>query len=297
MHLDWNILKSFNYVIKDGSLSGAARALEITQPTVGRHIEALETQLNISLFVRSRDGLSPTEEALNLLPEIETMAGAFGSLLRRLSGITEQEHGTVRISLSEIMGTEVVPLMLKKFHQLHPNIKVELSISNKMDNLLKRDADLAIRMTDPDQEALIAKKIGISTVGLFAHRSYTKKYGIPKSIGELNSHKIIGPDTDLLFIKALKGLGLDISREEIFFRTDNQIAQLKLLRNGLGICAMQAVLAKKEPNLIPILNKAISFPMPLWLVMHENLKSDRKVRALFTYLSKELKSYIVGSGT
>lgn len=291
-NLDWNLLKSFTYVVKEGSLSGAARALGTTQPTIGRHIETLEAELGFSLFIRSREGLAPTEEALNLLPETEAMAGSYSALLRRVSGNSPAEIGTIRIAVSEIMGVEVLPDILKKFYDKNPGLKIELSISNKIDNLLKRDADIAIRMTDPKQEALIAKKIGISNIGLYAHKSYLKKNAIPTSLEELKAHTIIGPDADQLFLSALKSYGLNISRDEIHFRTDNQLAQLNLLRKGLGICAMQVQLAKKEASLIPILPEAISFPMPIWLAMHEDLRSSRRIRLLFDFLIKELELYI-----
>jgi len=291
-NLNWNLLKSFTYVVKEGSLSGAARALGTTQPTIGRHIETLEAELGFSLFIRSREGLAPTEEGLNLLPETEAMAGSYSALLRRVSGNSPAELGTIRIAVSEIMGVEVLPDILKKFNDKNPGLKIELSISNKIDNLLKRDADIAIRMTDPKQEALIAKKIGVSYVCLYAHKNYFKKHSIPKSLEDLKAHTIIGPDTDQLFLTALKSYGLNISRDEIHFRTDNQLAQLNLLRKGLGICAMQVQLAKKEASLIPILPETISIPMPIWLVMHEDLRSSRRVRLLFDFLIKELEHYI-----
>lgn len=155
--LDWNLLKSFIYVVREGSLSAAARALNSTQPTVGRHIEALEVELGMPLFMRSRDGVVPTEDALNLLPELQAMLGSYSAFERKISGESFEDVGTVRLAVSEVMGVEVLPNILIKFHKQNPNIKIELTISNKTVNLLKRDADLAIRMSNPKQDPLISK--------------------------------------------------------------------------------------------------------------------------------------------
>ena len=233
--IDWNLLKSFIYVVRKGSLSAAARALVSTQPTVGRHIEALENQFGLPRFTRSREGLIPTDYALNLFPEAEAMESAYGAWMRRVSGDQPEEIGTVRISASEIIGGEVIPALLQKFLRRYPEIQVELSISNQIDNLLKRDSDIAIRMSSPRQEALIAKKVGISPVGLYAHKSYLNWAGIPKTLEGLKGYTIIGPDTDMLFIQTLKTLGIGLSREDFDIRVDNQLVQLELLRKGTGI--------------------------------------------------------------
>lgn len=290
--IDWNLLKSFSFVAKEGSLSAAARALNTTQPTIGRHIDALEKALDTALFVRTREGLIPTEDALNLLPEAESMLGSYGALLRRVSGDNPEEMGTVRVTMSEIMGAEVLPDLFYEFSETYPGIKVEMSISNKNDNLLKRDADIAIRMTAPKQDALIAKKIGDVQIGLFAHKKYLNKYGTPKSLDDLKNHRIIGPDTDQLFLMALKSYGLDISRDDVHYRLDNQIAQTKLMRKGVGICAMQLPLAKREKEFEPILPRKLKIPMPIWVVMHEDLKSSRRVRLMYDFLKDKLEDYV-----
>jgi len=291
-NLDWNLLRSFIYVVQEGSLSGAARALNSTQPTIGRHIETLEAELNLALFVRSREGLIPTEEALNLLPEAQSMAGAYRAFVRKASVDKQESIGTIRLAVSEIMGIEVLPDMLVKFHSLHPYIRIELSISNNVDNLLRRDADLAIRMTQPHQDALIAKKIGNSQVGLFGHKEYLEIHGTPTCFEELKHHPLIGPDEDPLFLTTLKSYGLKLTRNDLTFRMDNQIAQLSLLRKGLGIGAMQLQLAKKDSNLQQVLADEITIPLPIWVVMHEDLRVDIKVRLVFDFLIAQLQSYL-----
>jgi DNA-binding transcriptional LysR family regulator len=293
--IDWNLLKSFAYVVREGSLSAASRALNTTQPTIGRHIATLEEQIEFSLFTRSRDGLEPTEEALDLYPDVEAMLIRFDSFIRRLEGEKDDESGTVRIATSEVMGIEVFPDMLKKFHKSHPKIKVELSLSNKNENLLKRDADLAIRLNKPVQEALLAKFVGHVPLHFYAHKDYLKTNGTPKKFHELKDHVIIGPDREQEFLSSLRKSGIDIGREDCDFRLDNQVGQLELLRRGLGIGIMQKPLAKKSSALVPVLEKEFEYQMPVWAIMHEDLKTNSRVRLVYNFLIEEFQKYISGS--
>lgn len=293
--MDWNLLKSFAYVVKEGSLSAASRALNSTQPTIGRHIATLEDQVGFPLFTRSRDGLEPTEEALDLYPDVEAMLIRFDSFVRKLEGEKDDESGTVRIATSEVMGIEVLPDMLKKFHKAHPKIKIELSLSNKNENLLKRDADLAIRLNKPVQEALLAKFVGNVPIHFYAHKDYLKTYGTPKKLHELKDHVIIGPDREQVFLSSLEKVGININREDCDFRLDNQVGQIELLRKGLGIGVMQKPLAKRSSALVPILEKEFQFQMPVWAVMHEDLKTNARVRLLFNFLVNEFQKYISSS--
>ncbi|MEX0839997.1 MAG: LysR family transcriptional regulator, partial [Parvibaculum sp.] len=157
----WELYRSYLAVVREGSLSGAARQLGLTQPTVGRHIDALEAALGVGLFTRSQGGLAPTEGALALVAHAEAMASAAEALRRAASGEAEDDSGTVRITASEIIGTQVLPAMLTRFREKHPRIAVELVLSNRTDDLIRRDADIAVRMIRPTQTALIARKTGV----------------------------------------------------------------------------------------------------------------------------------------
>ena len=285
--LDWNLLRSFVFVIQTGSLSAAARALEATQPTIGRHIESLEANLGIPLFVRSREGLSPTDEALNLFPEAQTMVNAYGAFIRRASGEDPAEIGSIRLAVSEIIGAEVLPGLLGEFRQQFPAVHLEFSVSNRVDNLLKREADIAIRMTAPTQDALVVKNIGVTPIGFYAHKNYADLHGLPLTPGELAAHSLIGPEVDPDFLRALNEFGCELTMENFGLRTNNQIVQLNLLRAGLGIGVMQTMLARKESALYPVLPE-ISLSLPICLVMHEDLRSSRIIRALFNHLAKAL---------
>src|SRR5579871_1907121 len=168
----WELYRTFLEVARDGSLSGAARKLGLTQPTAGRHVDQLEAQLGVRLFSRSPQGLKPTPAALELVGHAETMAAASQALRRTASGAAGQDRGTVRITASEMVGCEVLPPILARFQGRHPGIALELALNNRNEDLLRRDADIAVRMVRPRQKSLLAKRVGKSPVGLFAHRAY-----------------------------------------------------------------------------------------------------------------------------
>src|SRR5215472_3658928 len=192
----WELYRSFLAVLQDGSLSAAARSLKLTQPTIGRHVEQLELTLGARLFTRSPHGLMPTEAARTLEPHARAMAGAAAALVRAASGKASQTHGTVRIAASEIIGAEVLPAMHTEFRAMNPGVVVELSSSDRTEDLLRREADVAVRMVRPTQASLIARHVGHVTVGLHAHRRYVEARGKPASLAQLARHTLIGFDRE-----------------------------------------------------------------------------------------------------
>jgi DNA-binding transcriptional LysR family regulator len=183
--VDWDLCRSFLAVVREGSLSSAARALALTQPTVGRHIESLEAKLGAVLFTRSQHGLNPTEIALDLVPHVEAMGNAADALIRAASGPAEGSRGTVRLTASEVVGAEVLPPMLARFRAQHPGVVIELKLSNRTEDLLLREADIAVRMLRPEQIGLVARLIGQTTVSLYAHRCYAERHALPRTLEEL----------------------------------------------------------------------------------------------------------------
>jgi DNA-binding transcriptional LysR family regulator len=172
---DWNHYRSFLAVMQAGSLSAAARALGMTQPSIGRHIDALEAALGRPLFTRSPEGLKPTAHADQLLAPAQAMASAALLAARMASGQEAQSRSTVRISASQIIGGEVLPEMLARFQAQHPWVCLELVLNNRQDDLLKREADIAVRMVRPTQKALMAKKLGRVDIGMYAHQRYIRR--------------------------------------------------------------------------------------------------------------------------
>ena len=287
----WDHWRTFLGVVEEGSLSGAARTLTLTQPTVGRHIDALEEAVGAKLFTRSRNGLNPTQLALSLVPQVRAMATAADSLVRTASAERNEARGTVRLAASDIVGTLVLPPMLADFRESHPEITIELAPSNRNENLLRRDADIAVRMARPEQEAIVARFAGSVRIGLYAHRRYSAIYGLPETVEELFDHSIIGIDQDESLIAGVSIGGHILSRETFTFRCDSDVAQLMAVRSGIGIGACHLGLAAGEPELVRVLPETVEFGYEMWVAMHEDLRDTRRIRLLFDHLAATLTAY------
>jgi DNA-binding transcriptional LysR family regulator len=291
---NWDELRTFVEVARDGSLTGAARRLGLTQPTVGRHIDALEAALGLTLFTRSPRGLTQTPAALALEPHVEAMAAAAAALGRAASGEAAADRGAVRITASDVVGCEVLPPILAAFHAEHPGIAIELVLTNRNEDLARRDADIAVRMVRPTQSGLVARRIGTSRIGLYAHRDYVARFGAPRSLADLASHCLIGFDRDSRSFQSAGDLARGLKREDFGFRCDNDLAQLAALRAGVGVGGCQENIARRTPELVAVLPNAIQYALEVWLVMHENLKATRRVRLLFDHLAAGLTEYVRG---
>lgn len=294
-HIDWSLYRSFLTVMREGSLSAAARALGMTQPSIGRHMDALEQALGVTLFIRAQAGLSPTPVATELLEAVEAMAAAVQQASRVASGGKEEERGTVRITASQIMGGEVLPALLTQYREQHPQVTIELVLTNKSEDLLEREADIAVRMIRPTQQALLAKRLGRVDIGMYAHQRYVKAHGLPKSLPELRHHTLIGADQDPTIAALAQQIGLPVSRDDFSFRTDSDLAQLAALRAGMGIGGCQMGVARRDPALVPVLPEVMVFSLDMWLVTHSGLKSNKRVMGLFRFLSEALGRYAQSS--
>jgi DNA-binding transcriptional LysR family regulator len=292
---DWHLFRAFLAVVREGSLSSAARVLGTTQPTMGRQVAALEAALGVKLFTRSLDGLSPTEAGTRLIPSAESMAAAVEAAQRSTSGEVEEKAGTVRITASEVMGGEVLPPILADFHSRNPRVSVELALSNRNEDLLRGDADIAVRMVRPTQGALVAKRIGRIDIGLYAHRHYLKGRAIPRQLEDLGQHALIGYDRDQAYAQLLERMRLPFTRDMFAFRSDSDLAQLAALRAGFGIGACQLGIARPERNLVPLFHAEFIIPMEVWLVMHRDLRGTRRIRLTFDHLATRLTAYAAGS--
>jgi len=294
--LSWDHCRSLLEVVRRGSLSGAARALGLTQPTVARHIEQIEADLGgVALFTRSPQGLAPTEAAEALLPHARTMESAAAALVRAATGSAEEISGVVRITASDVIGVEVLPAILRDLHATHPGLVFEIIPSNKTADLIRRDADIAVRMTPPRQSALVVKKVGDIRLGLFAHRAYFERRGTPRRLEDLAGHAIIGFDRETAslqgLLQAMGGLGLELRREAFAFRSDNDLAQLNAIRAGFGVGLGQVGLAKRDPDLLRLFPQLIDFPMETWITMHGDLRGNRRMRVVFDHLTAAVDAY------
>lgn len=290
--IPWEYYRSLLAVLKHGSLSGAARALGITQPTVGRHVAALEQALGATLFTRSQLGLLPTEVALALRPHAETMEHTAALMQRAASSQGQGVAGVVRIAASEVVGVEVLPPILARLRARHPGLIIELVLSNKVQDLLRREADIAVRMLRPRQEQLVARKVGEIELGLHAHADYLARHGTPAGLLDLAQHAVIGYDEASPFVRNAGAAFQGFSRENFAWCSDSDLAQLALIRAGAGIGVCQAGLAARDPALRRVLPQAFSLPMETWVTMHEDLRGSLRCRATFDALAEGLRDYV-----
>ena len=289
---DWTHFRSFLQVAHSGSLSAAARELGLTQPTLARHIEQLEASLGMRLFTRSPQGLAPTPAGERLVPYAETMNLAADALVRTARGKDEEIAGVVRLSASEIIGAEVLPPILRDIRAAFPRIVFELVLSNATADVLRREVDIAVRNIEPTQQALLARKIGDVELGFYAHKDYLAQRGEPKNTEEVLAHDLIGFDLDQRSTRAVNLDGVEVTRELFTYRMDNQLGQLAALRAGCGIGVCQVPLAARTDGLERIISNVTVFDLPIWVVMHEDVKDDPRMRIVFNRLGAGLEAYL-----
>jgi DNA-binding transcriptional LysR family regulator len=286
---DWALYRTFLAVLEEGSLSAAARDLALTQPTVARHVDALEAALGADLFVRSQRGLEPTDLALSLRPHAQAMATMAAALLRTASGAVGEVAGAVRISASDVVGVEHLPPLLARLRRDHPALVLELTLSDRVDDLLAREADIAVRMTQPTQAALLARQLPPVELGFHAHRDYLAVRGVPQALADLPAHDLIGYDAETPALRAFVAGLPALSRETFALRADSNLAQLAAIRAGYGVGLCQVAIARRHPELVRVVPD-VALSLPLWIVMHEDLKTSARCRVVFDALVSGLLS-------
>jgi DNA-binding transcriptional LysR family regulator len=290
--ISWELYRSFLGVLKEGSLSGAARALDIAQPTAGRHIAALEKSLGLALFTRSQTGLMPTEAAQSLRGFAEAMQSTAASLERAATSQGVGVRGTVRVTASDVIGVEVLPPIVTALRDQFPELTVELVLTNRVQDLLRREADIAVRMVRPRQELLVARRVGRIKLGLHAHQRYLTRHGTPGSVADLATHALIGFDQATAYVRNA-GKTLSSWRRELFsVRTDSDLAHLALIRSGAGIGVCQTAIARRDDAIVRVLPKQFSLPLETWITMHEDLRNSPRCRVTFDALVEGLQRHI-----
>ena len=287
-NFDWRLVRSFLAALDQGSLLGAARTLQASQPTIGRHIAELETQLGVVLFERTGRGLLPTPTALQLAESARAMDNAANQLARQVSGFEPGISGTVRITASQPVACYLLPPILAQMRLALPDIQVELVASNAVSNLLRREADIALRMVPPDQASLVVKRIAKVTLGTYAHRDYLRRRGTPRQPQDLLKHDLIGNDRDETIVQGMKSFGVPVTRESFVFRCDDLIAYWEAVRAGLGIGFVSDYLAATDKDVVPVLPMIKVPPIPIWLTVHREIRTSRRIRAVYDFLAQTL---------
>jgi DNA-binding transcriptional LysR family regulator len=296
LKLDWNLIRSFLAVARGGSLSAAARALQSTQPTVGRHINELESGLDVILFQRGRDGFALTEKGLTLYERAEPMEDSATAFIRLAAGSANKIAGTVRITASEVVAAFVLPQILAELAIAEPDIEIELVGSNLLGNLLARDADIAVRMVRPVQNDLVVRHVAELPLAVCASKSYLDRYGRPRAPNDLTQHRLIGWDRSDEIIKGFVQFGVAVDRHAFHFRCDNQIVLWEAVKAGLGIGFAQKPLVVRNADVEQVLH-ALPLPsLPMWLTIHEDLRTSARVRRVLDFLYPALKRYAAFEG-
>jgi len=292
---DWTLWRSFEVVVSQGSLSAGARKLGLSQPTLGRHVDALEKALDLTLFERTLSGLKPTEAALQLYEPVIEAQKALAEARNRAEGRSERLEGTVRITASVVFSHYVLPPMLVELRQRYPAIALEIVATDASENLLLREADIAIRMIRPTQLELIARHLGDLAIACCAHEDYLRRRGCPQALEDLYDHDLIGLDRSELIIGAARELGFPLARDDFALRTDSQTLGWELIKAGLGVGFAQLGLIRAEVGMRRILPQMPLAPLPVWLTTHRELFTSRRIRVIYDALAEMIAARIAAA--
>jgi DNA-binding transcriptional LysR family regulator len=285
---DWNRARAFLVTADEGSLSAAARALGMAQPTLGRQVTALEEELGVLLFERTARGLTLTASGLELLDHVRAMGDAATRVSLSATGQSEQIAGTISISASEVYAAYLLPPILTKLRQLHPDIEIEVVASNTASDLRRREADIAIRNFRPTDPDLIAKKIRDVPARLYATPGYLDKIGNPTDPADLSRADFISIDRSGGFLKGLNAMGLSLTEQNFPILVENYLVMWEFVRAGLGIGVLDGHIGDADAAVRRVLPDLPPLMFPIWLVAHRELTTSRRIRVVFDLLIKEL---------
>lgn len=288
--MDWNLIRSFLAVAEHGTLAAAAESTGVSQPTLGRHIDALEASLDLVLFARGRHGMALTEAGLSIVDEARAMRAEADRLAVKAAGRAQSVSGTVRITASEVVSTYILPQIIAALAITEPDIQVELAPSNTVENLLSRDADIAVRMVRPVQNDVIARKTNELAMGTYAHQQYLDRCGTPAAAEEIFQHRLVGMDRSNLIIDGMAALGIRAQRATFDLRTDDQVAYVELVRAGAGIGFVAHFIAVSDPQLVRILPEIRIPALPVWLASHQELRTSQRIRRVMDFLHEHLST-------
>ena len=287
-NLDWALLQAFLAVAETGSLSAAARATGQSQPTLGRQIKAVESALGNSLFDRHPKGLALNENGLALLPMVQEMHAAATRLHLIADGQSQSLKGVVRITTSVFFAHYVLPPVIAGIRAAEPEIQIEIAPNDSTENLLFREADIAVRMYRPTQDDVIARKLGELRTGLFASRDYLTRRGEPRSIDEMHAHDFIGFDRDPQIIDGMRALGIPATRDMFALRCDNHPVYWQMVRAGCGIGVSQLHVGAADPDVKQVMPDLPIANLPVWLVAPAALKITPRIRRVYDLLAEKI---------
>ncbi len=288
---DWNQARAFLATVEEGSLSAAARALDLTQPTLGRQVAALEAQLNVVLFERVGRSLTLTPSGIELLDHVRAMYDAANRISLTASGQSQKIEGQVRITASDMMSAYFLPLAIKKLREVAPFVEIEVVATNEISNLQLREADIAIRHIRPEQPDLIAKLICEATAHLYASNGYLDTRGRPKTLADMSDHDFIGFGDNDHMVEILNPYGLLLTPKNFRLGSINGFVAWKMAQNDLGIIVMSDDVAANSAGMERVLPDMEPMVFPIWLTAHRELHTSRRIRLVYDLLA----DFLVGA--
>lgn len=289
---DWSLVRSFVIVAETGSLSGAAKRLGISQPTLGRHIQTLQDQLGVVLFERHPKGMRLSEHGARMLPSAQKMVDAFGGFALSAASTEQAISGTVRITASEFVAHHILPEIIADLRQQEPSIQIELVASDTSENLMFREADIALRMFRPTQLDVIAKHLGILEMAAFASQSYLDRKGMPENAEDWQDHDVVGFDRKDMIVRAMEEMGWAVTQADFAVRCDNPLVYWELVRAGCGIGFGQLNTGVNDPKLVRIFPELALAQLPLWIVAPRATRHTARVARVWQHLEQAFMAYI-----
>jgi len=288
-NLDWNQLKAFLETADTGSLSAAARKLGLTQPTLSRQVAAIERQMGVTLFERVGKAMVLTPTGLDLLEHARAMGAAAEALSLAATGRSQAVGGVVSVSASDAVAAHLLPPLVRRLREQEPGIAIEVIASNALSDLLRREADIAIRHVKPEQPELIARLVREATAGFYASEDWVKTHGHPRSAAQAAALPFVGSDRAGRFLGYLRQHGLPLNETSFSCYADHSVAHWALVRAGLGIGAMMDEIARDTPGMVRVLDDVPPVRFPIWLVSHRELRTARRIRVVFEALAAGLQ--------
>ncbi len=287
---DWTRLRAFLATAETGSYSAAARALGLTQPTLGRQVAALEEELGLTLFERSGRGLRLTDAGQDLLKDARAMGTAATRISTLAQGRAQALDGQIKVTASDLTSAYILPEVLTHLRAIAPGLRIDLISSNDIRDILGREADIAIRHVRPSEPDLIARFVRNAPAHLYAARSYIAERGRPETLEDLMEHDFISLGNDAGMVEGMRERGLPINPDNFRAGSDSGIAVWELVRKGFGIFPMSDRIARGDPDLVPLLDGVTDLTFPTWLVTHRDLHTSRRIRLVFDHLLEAMRA-------
>ncbi|MEO0632638.1 MAG: LysR family transcriptional regulator [Pseudomonadota bacterium] len=285
---DWNQVRAFLATVEEGSFSGAARVLKTTQPTIGRQIKDLEARLGVTLVERSVRGPRLTEPGRELVDHVRAMGEAATLISMVAEGKSQEVTGEVTVTATDLFSATMLPRLVGPLRETAPGIRVRIVASSDMQNLMQREADIAIRHVRPEQPDLIARHVGDFRANLFAATRYLDRVGRPRVPGDLAAHDFVGNADPERLMAPLHNMGIPVRADRFVMSSESGVVAWELVKAGYGVSMQPEILGDGEPGIEKVLPDLPSLEFPIWLVTHRELQTSRRIRVVFDLLARGL---------